>query len=88
MTAGHPVELEPLFGDYPLDQAYDEMRAHGGEVRPQYRALAETLAALPAEELRRRKQSVDLAFLRASPSPSTAAKKAPSAFSRTIYFLA
>ena len=34
-----------------------------GEVRPQYRALAETLAALPADELRRRKQSVDLAFL-------------------------
>ena len=63
MTAGHTVELEPLFGDYPLDQAYDEMRAPGGEVRPQYRALAETLAALPAEELRRRKQSVDLAFL-------------------------
>ncbi len=63
MTLGHPVELEPLFGDYPLDQAYDEMRAPGGEVREQYRALAETLAALPADELRRRKQSVDLAFL-------------------------
>jgi uncharacterized circularly permuted ATP-grasp superfamily protein len=63
MTAGHPVELEPLFGDYPLDEAYDEMREPGGEVRPQYRALAETLAALPADELRRRKQSVDLAFL-------------------------
>ena len=63
MTAGHQVELQPLFGDYPLDQAFDEMRAPGGEVRPQYRALAETLAALPADELRRRKQSVDLAFL-------------------------
>jgi uncharacterized circularly permuted ATP-grasp superfamily protein len=63
MTAGHQVELQPLFGDYPLDQAFDEMRAPGGEVRPQYCALAETLAALPADELRRRKQSVDLAFL-------------------------
>jgi uncharacterized circularly permuted ATP-grasp superfamily protein len=63
MTAGHPVELEPLFGDYPLDHAYDEMRAPAGDVRSQYRALAETLAALPADELRRRKQSVDLAFL-------------------------
>ncbi len=39
MTAGHPVELEPLFGDYPLDQAFDEMREPGGEVRPPYRAL-------------------------------------------------
>ena len=63
MTAGHPVELEPLFGDYPLDRAFDEMRTPNGELRPQYRALAETLAALPADELRRRKQSVDLAFL-------------------------
>lgn len=62
MTAGHPVELQPLFGDYPLDQAFDEMREPGGEVRAQYRALAETLAALPADELRRRKQSVDLAL--------------------------
>src|SRR6202044_326422 len=63
MTAGHQVELQPLFGDYPLDQAFDEMREPGGEVRPQYRALAETLARLPAEELQRRKQSADLAFL-------------------------
>ena len=45
MNAGHPVELEPLFGDYPLDQAFDEMREPGGEVRPHYRALAETLAS-------------------------------------------
>ena len=57
------MELEPLFGDYPLDQAFDEMREPGGEVRPPYRALAETLVSLPADELQRRKQSVDLAFL-------------------------
>ena len=63
MSAGHSVELDTLFGDYPLDQAFDEMREAGGEVRPQYRALAETLAGLPAEELQRRKQSADLAFL-------------------------
>ena len=63
MTAGHPVELETLYGDYPLDHAFDEMREPGGEVRAQYRALAETLATLPADELQRRKQSVDLAFL-------------------------
>jgi uncharacterized circularly permuted ATP-grasp superfamily protein len=63
MSAGHSVELETLFGDYPLDQAYDEMREANGELRPHYRALAETLASLPAEELQRRKQSADLSFL-------------------------
>ena len=63
MNAGHPVELDPLYGDYPLDQAFDEMREPSGEVRAQYRALAEALATLPAGELQRRKQSVDLAFL-------------------------
>ncbi len=63
MNASHPVELETLYGDYPLDHAFDEMREPGGEVRAHYRALAETLARLPAEELQRRKQSVDLAFL-------------------------
>jgi uncharacterized circularly permuted ATP-grasp superfamily protein len=63
MNAGHAVELETLFGDYPLDRAFDEMRAADGEVRPHYRALAETLARLPADELQRRKQSADLSFL-------------------------
>jgi len=63
MSAGHPIELEPLYGDYPLDQAYDEMRAQNGELRPQYLAMAENLATFPAGELQRRKQSADLAFL-------------------------
>jgi uncharacterized circularly permuted ATP-grasp superfamily protein len=63
LSAGPTVELDALFGDYPLDRAYDEMREAGGEVRPHYRALAETLARLPADELERRKQSADLAFL-------------------------
>jgi uncharacterized circularly permuted ATP-grasp superfamily protein len=63
MSAGHSLELDSLFGDYPLDQAFDEMRERSGEVRPQYRALAETLVSLPANELERRKQSADLAFL-------------------------
>ena len=63
MSAGHPMELDSLFGDYPLDQAFDEMREANGELRPQYRALAETLASLPADELQRRKQSADLSFL-------------------------
>ena len=63
MSASHPVELETLFGDYPLDHAFDEMRQGDGEVRPHYRALAETLAGLPPDELQLRKQSADLAFL-------------------------
>jgi len=50
MNASHPVELAPLYGDYPLDHAFDEMREPGGEVRPQYRALAETLAGLPTDD--------------------------------------
>jgi len=63
MNAGQSVELETLYGDYPLDRAFDEMREQEGCVRPQYRALAETLAHLPADELQRRKQSADLSFL-------------------------
>jgi len=39
------------------------MREANGDVRPHYRALAETLARLPDEEIQRRKQSADLAFL-------------------------
>jgi uncharacterized circularly permuted ATP-grasp superfamily protein len=39
------------------------MREPSGEVRAHYRALAETLAGLPQEELQRRKQSADLSFL-------------------------
>src|SRR5450631_1662935 len=63
MSAGLPVEMDSLFGDYPLDQAFDEMREANGELRPHYRALAETLARLPHDELQRRKQSADLSFL-------------------------
>jgi uncharacterized circularly permuted ATP-grasp superfamily protein len=55
--------METLYGDYPLDHAYDEMRVADGAVRPHYRALAETLASLPPDELQRRKQSADLSFL-------------------------
>src|SRR5580658_955332 len=63
MSASHPVAVDSLFGDYPLDQAFDEMREANGDVRQHYRALAETLARLPQEELQRRKQSADLSFL-------------------------
>jgi uncharacterized circularly permuted ATP-grasp superfamily protein len=39
------------------------MREPNGDLRPHYRALAETLASLPPEELQRRKQSADVSFL-------------------------
>ncbi len=63
MTASHPAELEPLIGDYTLDEAFDEMRVPSGELRSHYRALAENLVTLPSGELQRRKQAADLAFL-------------------------
>jgi uncharacterized circularly permuted ATP-grasp superfamily protein len=63
MSASPSIQLDSLFGDYPLDHAFDEMREPSGELRPQYRALAETLTRLPSEELQRRKQSADLSFL-------------------------
>jgi len=63
MEAGISTELEALMGDYPLDGAYDEMRAPTGEVREHYRALAEMLTRMPMEELQRRKQAADLSFL-------------------------
>jgi uncharacterized circularly permuted ATP-grasp superfamily protein len=63
MNASPTVAFDTLFGDYPLDSAYDEMRDASGVLRPPYQALAETLASLPADELQRRKQSADLSFL-------------------------
>jgi uncharacterized circularly permuted ATP-grasp superfamily protein len=58
-----PIEVEKLFRDYLLDGAFDEMRTPDGSIRPHYRALIETLASLPHDELLRRKQSADLSFL-------------------------
>ena len=63
MCAATSSGIDNLLGDYTLDQAFDEMREPGGSVRSHYRALAEVLAQLPIEELRRRKQSADLSFL-------------------------
>src|SRR5580698_10526323 len=63
MSASQPVEVDSLFGEYPLDQAFDEMREPSGQLRLHYRALAEALARLPQEELQRRKQSAELSFL-------------------------
>jgi uncharacterized circularly permuted ATP-grasp superfamily protein len=51
------------FAGYELDDAWDEMFDSAGEPRPHYRELYDRLLALPADELRRRKQAADLAFL-------------------------
>ncbi len=63
MESSISAGLEALLGDYPLDGAYDEMRAPAGEVREHYRALAEMLTRMPMDELQRRKQAADLSFL-------------------------
>lgn len=55
--------LNPLFSHYQLDSSYDEMFTAEGMPRPQYRALMERLIELSPDELRRRQQAADLAFL-------------------------
>ena len=49
--------------NYALDHAYDEMFSGSGELRAHYRPLLEHFSALPAEELRQKKQAADLSFL-------------------------
>ena len=55
--------LPGLFQQYELDSAYDEMLAPSGDVRSHYRHLYDEVLRLPAEEMRRRKQSSELSFL-------------------------
>jgi uncharacterized circularly permuted ATP-grasp superfamily protein len=52
-----------LLREYFLDDAYDEMFADDGSIRPHYVALLDLLSSLPKEELQRRKQSADVSFL-------------------------
>jgi len=51
------------FAGYELDDAWDEMFDECGEARPHYHELYSRLLTIPADELRRRKQAADLAFL-------------------------
>ncbi len=53
----------PLFQRYELGQAFDEMFEAAGKPREHYRALFEALLEMPADELRRKKQTADLSFL-------------------------
>jgi uncharacterized circularly permuted ATP-grasp superfamily protein len=52
-----------LLREYFLDDAYDEMFAEDGSIRPHYVALLDLLSSLPREELQRRKQSADVSYL-------------------------
>ena len=58
----HPPEIAAL-RNYKLDHAYDEMFAGAGALHEHYGPLLEHFAALPAEEIQRRKQAADLSFL-------------------------
>ncbi|MBY0508229.1 MAG: circularly permuted type 2 ATP-grasp protein [Bryobacteraceae bacterium] len=55
--------LPPPFRQYELDDAYDEMFASTQQVRGHYDTLHQRLLETPVEEMRRRKQAADLAFL-------------------------
>ena len=51
------------FSSYVLDSAFDEMFDAERHPRKHYRALHELLLKLPADEMRRKKQAADVAFL-------------------------
>jgi len=57
-----PLELAAL-KNYALDHAYDEMFSGANTLHEHYEPLLEHFAALPPEEVQRRKQAADLSFL-------------------------
>jgi uncharacterized circularly permuted ATP-grasp superfamily protein len=57
-----PLELAAL-KNYKLDHAYDEMFQASGLLHEHYEPLLNHFAALPPEEVQRRKQAADLSFL-------------------------
>ena len=61
-VAGKPIHPAP-FTDYEIDVAYDEMFDSNGELRAHYAHLYEAIRELPADELKRRKQTADSSFL-------------------------
>ena len=52
-----------LLRNYKLDNAYDEMFAGEGKLHDHYGPLLDLFSALPIEDIQRRKQAADLAFL-------------------------
>jgi uncharacterized circularly permuted ATP-grasp superfamily protein len=67
MVEGDLVPLSDLaepFSQYQLDAwCYDEMFVESNAPRPAYRALRDSVSALPPAELKRRQQAADLSFL-------------------------
>src|SRR5215469_11852188 len=63
MTPAFDTSQHARFEDYWLDSAYDEMFASENVPREHYQALHDLLLDLPLAEMRRRKQSADVAFL-------------------------
>lgn len=61
-TARSQIESAAL-RNYRLDHAYDEMFQTQDALHPHYEPLLRHFAALPKEELQRRKQAADLSFL-------------------------
>src|ERR1700758_2517339 len=61
------ASLPPPYGialpRYHLDDAYDEMFAADGQVRPEYEELLKAFLDMPAEELQARKLSSDASFM-------------------------
>ena len=53
----------PALQNYQLDHAYDEMFAGPDRLHSHYEPLLENFLSLPADELRRRKNSADMSFL-------------------------
>lgn len=56
-------KVQSTFKNYWLDGAFDEMFEAEGQPRPHYEALYHLLLSLPADEMRRRKQTSDISFL-------------------------
>lgn len=62
-TATGRLSRPSPFHDYEIGLPFDEMFDAGGDLRPHYREIYQQLLDLPANELRRRKQSADVTFL-------------------------
>jgi len=64
MHSTQPSQFElSTVKNYLLDHAYDEMFSRPGDLHPHCELLLEHFAALPPDELQRRKQAADLSFL-------------------------
>jgi uncharacterized circularly permuted ATP-grasp superfamily protein len=63
--AGDTLRQTPIAAlrNYKLDHAFDEMFAGEDDLREHYGPLLEHFAALPQDEVQRRKQAADLSFL-------------------------